>query len=198
MEATLAYIPFHQKRAPRGAVMIVDGKEIAYVIKDRYFGEFRVQKSANAWWMDSRKVNDLIDAFKNGHTVKDACVYAVITRGQWQYFNEVHPEFSVVQEACESAQNFAFMNTINANKDDPNMARWFMEKTHPKFNPKKADSGVLQPSVQIAVGGDLNINAGTISTAIREIAREIFAPTSRGSIPDKVGIDTAVAGEEQE
>lgn len=195
MEAMLTYIPFARKPKVRGTVMVVSGREVAYTIKDRYFPDFNVYKSANAWWMDSTKLNDLIEAFKAGHTIKDSLVYAKVSQRQYQYFNELHPDFCHVKEACEGYQNFGFMNTINANKDDPNMARWFMEKTHPKFNPKKVGEGqTLQPTVNIAIGA--NVDAGTIASAVREIAREVFAPARRSGGTDTQQPVAVVAGEE--
>lgn len=74
----------------------------AYVIKDRYFGEFFALNSANAWWMDQRKVEDLIRAFKIDCTQEEACTYAGITISQLKYFKELHREFSAVITACRN------------------------------------------------------------------------------------------------
>lgn len=72
----------------------------AYTIKDAAFGEFNVLNTANAWWLDNLKVNKLIDAFKFDCSVGEAMYYAGITRGQWEYFNQLHPDFSGVEQAA--------------------------------------------------------------------------------------------------
>ena len=75
----------------------------AYTLKDPAFGEFFILNSANAWWLDNGKVQKLIDAFKLECTVKEACFYAGVSRHQWEYFIEKHPDFSVVIDACRQA-----------------------------------------------------------------------------------------------
>ena len=167
-------------------------REIAYVIKDPLFDEFNVVKSANAWWMDKGKVDKLIDAFKSGHIIKTAIIYTGISQDQWRYFNETHPDFSRVKEACEEVQTFKAMNTVNINLDDPTMARWFMDRRHPKFASKvRTDTDApLQPTISnsIDVGNIININAGEISAALRDIARQVFGANEEDSraISDEV------------
>lgn len=72
----------------------------AYTIKDKAFGEFQVKNSANAWWMDTTKVEKLLDAYKFECIDEEACVYAGITMRQLDYFKEQHPDFRGVKQAC--------------------------------------------------------------------------------------------------
>ncbi len=106
---------------------------IAYTVEDILIGDFDVRKSANAWWMKSNKVELLISSLKQGHTIKAACIIAGISRGQWQHFNKVHPEFIHIIEMCEQVQIEIALETVHRNLKDPKMARWFLEKRHPKF-----------------------------------------------------------------
>lgn len=164
-----------QNTAP-GAVTV---REIEYTITDAFFGEFNVVKSANAWWMDRRKVENLIIAFKSGQTVKGARYYAGISEGQWKYFLEIHPEFSTIKQGLEEVQMFKAMNTINENLQDPKTARWFLDRRHPKFASKVRveTEEPLQPTTinnNVAIGTINNINAREIADAIKEVAREVF------------------------
>ena len=75
--------------------------EFAYTITDKAFPEFKVLNTANAWWLDKRKVENLISAFKIDATVEEAIVYAGIAIYQYRYFTEEHPDFSRVKDACK-------------------------------------------------------------------------------------------------
>jgi len=161
----------------------VQVRDIAYTVLDPFFGEFHVQKSANAWWMDRRKVEKLIAGFKSNLPVTAAWVYAEITKGQWQYFNEIHPEFSAIKDACEDVaegkQMIRFMNTLNEEGvKDLATVRWFLERRHPRFAQKaRVPDGteVLQPqinNVNIATG--IQIDTKEIIKALKEAAREVF------------------------
>jgi hypothetical protein len=74
---------------------------IAYEIKDKNFGVFKVKNSANAWWLGQGKVEALIEAFKMDCTVEEACAFAGISADQYRYFREQHPNFSRVKDACK-------------------------------------------------------------------------------------------------
>lgn len=62
---------------------------------------FPLKMSANAWWNDIGKVRSLIWAFKMGYDVQQSCVIANISRDQYYYFLEKHPEFSSIKERLE-------------------------------------------------------------------------------------------------
>lgn len=72
----------------------------AYTITDKHFGEFKVLSTANAWWIDQIKVRDLISAFKIDATIEEACAYAGISIAQFNYFRELHAEFSEIISIC--------------------------------------------------------------------------------------------------
>ncbi len=171
-------------------------REMAYVIKDPTFGEFEVYKSAKAWWMDTTKVHRLIDAFKSGHNIKSAIVYTGISRRQWDYFNDEHPDFCRIKEACEEVQMFKAMNTINANLDDPAMARWYMDRRHPKFATKvRVDTEApSQPTINsnADIGSMVNLNSEEIAAALRELAQAITDDEKEArSLVDEVMQDMA-------
>jgi hypothetical protein len=72
----------------------------AYVVKDKCFGEFKVLNSMNAWWLDSVKISQLIDAFKIDANDDEACFYAGVTIEQLKYFTTLHPEFYTIKHMC--------------------------------------------------------------------------------------------------
>ena len=177
---------------------ITDGREVAYVITDACFPfPLRIAKSSNAWWTDNGKVDRLIEAFKQGHLVRDALFYAGITRHQWEYFIEVHPDFSEIKEACEAQPTFTAMKSVNsAMVKDGNLAFKYLSKIHPKFNAPAVEAPALSsPTVNIAIGA--NIDAGFISSTIRDIAREVFG-TRRSETEAQDRLDSNLAGGTEE
>lgn len=80
-------------KAKRGQSQKVLDKPVAYTITDKAFGELEVKNSPNAWWVDREKVHNLISVFKLDGTIEEACSYAGITKGQYEYFVEQHPNF---------------------------------------------------------------------------------------------------------
>ncbi len=120
--------------APAPVEIVEPVREIAYVVKDKHFGEFEVVKTANAWWADREKVDRLIVAFKNFMTVEQASNHAGITPWQWRYFSETHPDFSRVKAVCKSLTGMkAKVKMVELiEKGDGPTVRWFMEKTEPE------------------------------------------------------------------
>jgi len=102
--------------------------KIAYTIKDKNFPDFQVKKSANAWWMERRKVEDLISAFKIDATNEEACTYAGISLAQLKYFLELHEEFYTVRDACKELIFLRARQAISKNVDDGDYALRFMER----------------------------------------------------------------------
>jgi hypothetical protein len=72
----------------------------AYIIKDKCFGEFKVLNSMNAWWLDSVKLQQLIDAFKIDANDDEACFYSGVSLDQLRYFRELHPDFYRIKHMC--------------------------------------------------------------------------------------------------
>ena len=175
----------------------VNGREIAYTIFDPIFDKFDAYKTAQAWWSDRTKVERLIAAFKSNMRVNGACSYAIISERQWGYFNDLHPDFCRVKEACEEfARGKSMVGAMNKfNIDGMNdlaTVRWFLERNHPDFFPKgRVPDGteVLQPqinnNVNVAVG--VQIDAGEITQALKDVAREILGVKEEN-------IDSVVSG----
>lgn len=146
---------------------------IAYVLQDIHHDDFVVYRSANAWWMNSRKVQNLIDAFKQGHLVETACYFAGITRGQWEYFNKVHPEFSGLREQIECHPMFIrAINSVAGQLElDPKLSLSYLKSTHPKFKREKekpVEPPLMQQTVQIAVSQ--NVDTAKIEADIARAA----------------------------
>ncbi len=145
--------------------------EYAYEIVLPAWGEFKVVKSANAWWMASQKVALLFDAYKSGATDESACINASISLGQLRYFRETHPDFSQAKEACKSAPLSKFLNALNTKgPEDLPTIRWFLSKRHPDFKStqEKVDpTPVVQPTVNVA--GDAQIIQNVDTTKIENI-----------------------------
>jgi len=91
----------HKKPTP----VEVERVEVAYTISDPIFGDFSPQVSANAWWMERNKLQNLVNAFKYDCTYEEACISAGILLHNLKYFLSIHPEFYTVIEACRQVPN---------------------------------------------------------------------------------------------
>lgn len=116
-------------------------RELAYVINDNYFQGFEVYKPIkgkgenddNGWWADRSKVMGLINCFKKGSKVEEACSFIGISVGQYKYFIKLHPAFLTVKERCligiKTLIRFGIYNRLV--KEDGNMLRWAAENYMP-------------------------------------------------------------------
>lgn len=154
-------------------------RRVDYTIRDVNFPDFNVLETANAWWNDRAKVERLLVAFKAGHMIKDACFYAGISKDQWQYFNEVHPDFSSVQEACESYQTFGAMDALNDSmRKDGHLALQFLRIRHPMYKKEeKVDTPLVQQTVQVAVSQ--NVDTTKIEEILTEAARNFLGQDAK-------------------
>lgn len=141
-------------------------KEIAYTINDVSFSGFEVQKSANAWWTERTKVSELIGAFKNGHTVKGACIKAGITERQYKYFVEIHPEFRTIKDICEEVNLMLIETglTHHLKKATPAVLMWAAERRL---------SGKYGKHLAEGAGPVINNNFGTVINVKPETAERI-------------------------
>ena len=115
-------------------------RKITYIVRDEIFPDFEVYESANAWWMDSTKVFNLILAFKQGVSVKTALSLISISQRQWEYFNQVHQEFCGVFNCCRENLSGIAWFTIRKNLTNPQIAKWYLEKTDPRFSKRTVKS----------------------------------------------------------
>lgn len=94
--------PKGKRSLPKDATERQTGKPdpYAYTIKDKAFGEFKVLSTANAWWAEMGKVENLLDAYKIDANDDEACFYAGISIEQLRYFKELHSDFSRIKHAC--------------------------------------------------------------------------------------------------
>lgn len=166
---------------------VVPTPEFAYGVILPAWGEFQVVKSANAWWMDTRKVSLLFDAYKAGATDEGACINANISLGQLRYFRESHADFPQAKEACKAAGMAKFLNGLhNKGAEDLPTIRWYLSKMHPDFKtkPPVEASPVVQQTVNIAGNAAVvqHVDTTKIEELLTRAAEQFFADAGREGI----------------
>lgn len=185
MESALTYVRFPKVTAP-GAVMIVEGREVVRTIKDPLFGEFKILKSVTGrkpfWETDPSKVEKLIDAFKAGHNIKNACIYAGVSTEGWRHFNNTYPQFGQVREACEAVLSFSALKTVGEAipKDSGLAYKYAKDRGDFNFKPKVDDDKPLQPTIVVPVQINNNIDHEKIKDDARRIASSVISKPSQG------------------
>jgi len=61
-----------------------------------------IRWSANAWWMNKKKVRKILMAFGANFTLPEACSYAKITQKQYKYFAWKHPNIYKIRKAFKN------------------------------------------------------------------------------------------------
>lgn len=126
--------------------VVVEKDAIAYVIKDKTFGEFPVLASANAWWMDPTKLELLINAYKYRASNLQASIAVGISERQVEYFIERHPDFCGIIARCKQVSSLKAKQTmVQALDKDLTTVRWFLETVEP------AEYGKKPPLVAVQV-----------------------------------------------
>lgn len=181
MEGSVKYISLPAVTAP-GAVKIYEGREVVQKFTDPLFGDFRVLKTGGhrvGFWEDHPvKVQKLIDAFKSGHNIKNACIYAGITHDAWLRFLAAYPAFRGIKEACEASTSFGAMNTVQEGlRTKPDLAFKYIEKRGDfNFETRKVEEEKpLQPTVNVGVQINNNLNDGAIQEQARAEAADILS-----------------------
>lgn len=152
----------------------LETREVAYVIKDKAFPDFAVYKSANAWWMEVAKVNDIIKAYKKGANDRQACAYAGISEKQLHYFRAIHPEFCNVSTACKSLMGLKALDCIDGKvQKDVNVAFRWLEKTDERFGGKPEPS--IPGSVTNIQINNNGTDARTIEATVADILRDALS-----------------------
>ena len=113
--------------------------KIAYTIEDKFFGELKIKKTANAWWKDREKVVKLIQGYKMDCKPGELRILAGISEDQRKYFMEVHPEFSLIFDDLRNNPVLkARATVITGIGTDPNIAFKYLErKASDEFKEKK-------------------------------------------------------------
>lgn len=123
-----------KRSLPRAANGTLTGRrsEYAYTLTDPAYGEFPVQNSANAWWIDKVKVSKLLDAYKFECTDLEAISYAGISEEQLKYFAEIHPQFYRVKTACKQQIGVMARTHFAAavHRGDPAAVMAYLRKKH--------------------------------------------------------------------
>jgi hypothetical protein len=183
MEAALTFIPF-RRRQPTGGVRIIDGREVLKVYKDPLFEDFTIYKTRlgrpSFWESDPAKVQKLIDAFKNGHKIENACFYAGITPDAWLRFNRAYPAFRSVMKACMAQTSFRAMNSLQESlPQKPELAFKYIEKRGDFNFESDEKEKPVQPTVAVVQINNNNNNDREIEERARAIASYLL-PESAG------------------
>jgi len=107
---------------------------IAYVIKDKKYGEFEVKNTANAWWLEKTKVQLVIAAKKIGANPEMCCCHAGISKRQLEYFLEKHKYFCDFFETIIYEPNLIALNNIYQKMNDEKRefktetSKWWLER----------------------------------------------------------------------
>lgn len=163
--------------------------KILTTITDKNFGTFELYDTFNGWWKDVVKVRDLITCFKNAFTVEQAFTYIGISKEQYYYFLQLHPDFSRVKEACEILADAVILNTAHkAARDNGKLAMMWLDKRGFFDKNKKVEP----PSM---VQNNIQINHGVNEITIKEaISRFIKASRSAGDTGEHRTGDATVEG----
>lgn len=122
---------------------------IAYIIEDKVFGKLEVKNSANAWWLDKTKVVNLITAFKTDLTEFEACVYAGISKPQYNYFIKLHQEFSDIKDCCRQFPKLRVKKVFSESLDNLEFAKWWAERRMKnEFSPRTEHTGAEGQPIQ--------------------------------------------------
>lgn len=108
---------------------------IAYSIPLSFGLVLEAKESANAWWMDSQKVQNIIASFRIGLSIPHACAYVGITLRQYKYFVKLHPVFKEARRGFILEPDIkARMTLINAlSKGNIKVSWQWLEMYDPEF-----------------------------------------------------------------
>lgn len=132
--------------------------EIAYSITDQAFGTLNVRKTANAWWEEKTKVEELILSFKLGCTLEESFVMAGITKRQYDHFMDMHPDFCEVRPTLMKTPTLAARRTLVSHLHDPQYALAYLERKEKKEFSKSS----------IEINGDPAEDLGVIILPVRQ------------------------------
>lgn len=172
-------------------------RKVKEVLRDRYFGRFEVLETANGWWSDVGKVKDLITCFKNGMTIEQALVNIAITRDQYYYFLELHPEFSDIKQACEVVADMVIVASAHkAARENGKLAfMWLDRRGFFKDKQEPTPSSIIQNNIQINNNG---VTERQIEEIVSGAIREAELADRRRSISKVEGtVIDGVASESQ-
>ena len=125
---------------------------IAYVIKDKAFGEFEVKNSANAWWLDKTKVEELINVCKLDASMLECCYQTGISPAQYDYFCKIHPQFSDIKLRLNNYPILKARKTTVDNLDSITNAQWFLErKRKGEFSLRHEFTGADGMPIELAI-----------------------------------------------
>ena len=94
-----------------------------------------INKGGRPTVMTPLVISKLEEVFAIGGTDKEACFYADISHQTLYDYQEKHPEFVERKEALKEKPILKARQTVVKALDDPNSARWYLERKRKKeFN----------------------------------------------------------------
>lgn len=107
---------------------------VAYTIPvDEVRRDLEVLHSANAWWMNRIKVEQILQVFAVEGTIEEACFYANITRKQYKYFALIHPVISEIRADFKTKILLGVRRTVMAEiGNNYKTAMWYLEMRLPE------------------------------------------------------------------
>lgn len=178
-------------------------REVLETLKDNGYGRFDIYKTTHGWWSDVGKVKDLIEGFKRGGTIISACQRAGISRDQYYYFTDVHPEFSYIIELCENVMPNMLDDIFFEELEKKNLtfAMWFASQRDKRFgrNNKPEDGGgKVDNRKNITNNIVVEANDTRRKTIVSKIIAAVEGENDGSGVPgDETGSDRQVEVETQ-
>lgn len=107
---------------------------VAYTIPvDEVRRDLEILHSANAWWMNRIKVEQILQVFAVEGTIEEACFYADITRKQYKYFALIHPVIREIRADFKTKILLGVRRTVMAGiGTNYKTAMWYLEMRLPE------------------------------------------------------------------
>lgn len=165
-------------------------KEVLETINDLSFPPFDVYVTTHGWWSDVVKVKNLIEAFKKGANIIQACVYTGISREQYYYFAELHPDFYYIKELCEEYVPMRSLENIYkeiTEKGNIPLSQWMLAQRDKRFgktsNPDddKHKGNIINHTTNVVVGANDKQVKKIVSTIADSVEKQIERESLSGS-----------------
>lgn len=165
-------------------------KEVLEVIKDVSFPDFEVYKTTHGWWSNVRKVELLIDGLKRGGNIISSCIRAGISRHQYYYFLELHPDFSYIIEACEHVipNMIDDVSFDKIKQGDVAYIQWYATHRDKRFKSKGTGDGetekpnsITNNTTNVVIGANDKQVKKIVSTIADSVEKQIERESLSGS-----------------
>ena len=135
-----------------------------------------VLASANAWWMDQTKLNNLILILKIDCSLATACRFAGITPRQYKYFIHLHPKFRAAVGRYQLLPSMEARMTIvrGIKEGDLKIARWYLARKRPEEfgSPSRVAKALKRGKIQGASGRQKEQTELFMDPEVRKVTEE--------------------------